>query len=106
MESILWDGEQSRYRVHVYTGNRLGASTKADIKLVLFGDKGRTEEIFLKDSRTYKVKFQRGQEDIFELNAVYVGPVRKIAIGHDRKELGMLYHWTKVLQIVHMTFCI
>ena len=61
MDTILQEGERTTYEVRVATGNRLGASTKADIKIVLCGDKGRTEEIFLKDSLTYKVKFQRGQ---------------------------------------------
>ncbi len=97
MESIIWEGDKVQYRIHVYTGNRLGASTKADIKLVLAGDKGRTEEVFLKESKTYKVKFQRGQEDIFDLDTFYVGPIRKIAIGHDRKELGKyMFHYYHV----------
>lgn len=28
------------------------------------------------------------QEDIFDLDTFYVGPLRKISIGHDRLELG------------------
>ncbi len=88
MERIIYEGDKSVYEVRTFTGNRLGASTKADIKIILAGDKGRTDEIFLKDSRTYKVKFQRGQEDVFRLNTFNVGPLKMIYIGHDRKELG------------------
>ena len=61
MERVLWDGEMCRYRVRVITGNRLGASTKAQVKLVLCGDLGRTEEIELKHSKNHKVMFQKGQ---------------------------------------------
>ena len=55
------EGDMTNYEVHVFTGARLGASTKADVKLVLCGDKGRTHEIYLPDSTTHKVKFQKGQ---------------------------------------------
>ena len=61
MDVILTDGERSDYRIQVYTGNRLGASTRADIRLILYGDQGRTEEIPLTDSRNHKIKFQKGQ---------------------------------------------
>ena len=55
------EGDMASYEVHVFTGARLGASTRADVKLVLCGDKGRTHEIYLPDSTTHKVKFQKGQ---------------------------------------------
>ena len=58
---MLTEGERVDYEVHVLTGSRLGASTRADVKLVLCGDMGRSEEIYLPDSTTHKVKFQKGQ---------------------------------------------
>ena len=61
MDQIVRDGERSDFRIHVYTGNRLGAGTRAEIRLVMFGDKGRTQEIFLSESRNHKIKFQKGQ---------------------------------------------
>lgn len=61
MDQILREGERSDLRIHVFTGNKLGASTRAEIRLVMFGDKGRTEEIFLSNSRNHKIKFQKGQ---------------------------------------------
>lgn len=61
MDQVIGDGTHSQYRVHVHTGDRIGASTKAAIKLVLIGDGGRTKELSLKNSSTHKIKFQRGQ---------------------------------------------
>ena len=60
METILWAGEDNEYELTVITGDRPGASTKAEVKVILFGDKGRTEEIYLKHSRTHKIAFQKG----------------------------------------------
>ena len=123
MDRILQDGDMSNFRIHVHTGNKLGASTRADVKLVVYGDRGRTREIFLNDCRNHKIKFQKGQvcvsflqessilrnscfvcsdfwpvtktiislqEDIFDIDEVSVGPIRKIAIGHDRGEISKL----------------
>ncbi len=72
MDVILTDGDRSDYRIHVYTGNRLGASTRADIRLILYGDQGRTEEIPLTDSRNHKIKFQKGQVWHHENVSLYI----------------------------------
>ena len=61
MERVLWDGELCRYRVRVVTGSRLGASTRTQIKIILCGDRGRTEEIPLEHATNHKIPFQKGQ---------------------------------------------
>ena len=82
MEQVLRDGERSDYRVHVFTGNKLGASTRADIRLVMYGDKGRTQEIFLSDSRNHKIKFQKGQvrHCVFFRKLAFVSHHRKFSV--------------------------
>ena len=70
MERVIWDGETCRYRVHVYTGSRLGASTKAEVNVALCGYNGRTEDIWLQDSLNHKIKFQKGQVG-FEISCSY-----------------------------------
>lgn len=54
------------YRISVVTGNRLGASTRAEIKIVLIGQNGRSDELYLEKSRLHKVPFQKGQVCIVE----------------------------------------
>ena len=54
----------------------------------LCGDQGRTQDVWLRKSENHKVMFQKGQEDIFEIETFYVGTLRKIQIGHDSQEVG------------------
>ncbi|KAJ8319012.1 hypothetical protein KUTeg_004103 [Tegillarca granosa] len=88
MEDEVKQGTWAEYQVYVKTGNRIGASTKADVKLILYGEKGRTKEFLLEDSKRNKVKFQKGKEDLFILPAHHVGKLKKVKIGHDRTELS------------------
>ena len=61
MEKVLTEGEEVRYRVHVFTGNKLGASTTAIVRLSMIGEKGRTEDQVLDDSLHSIIKFQKNQ---------------------------------------------
>lgn len=49
------------YEVYVLTGDKLGAGTKAVVKLTLFGEYGNSGERPLLRSRTHRTKFQRGK---------------------------------------------
>lgn len=49
------------YRVEIKTGDKLGASTKAKIHIVLHGENGKTKEIELKNCKNNRVPFQKGQ---------------------------------------------
>ncbi|GAB1602907.1 uncharacterized protein LOC115211626 [Argonauta hians] len=81
----------TNYKIVVKTGNELGASTRAHVKIMLYGDEGRTKPIELLESKTNKIKFQKGKEDHFFVETVSVGHLEKIYIGHDRPELP--YAW-------------
>ena len=61
METLINSGPKSKYEVHVKTGSRLGASTKAAVKVALYGDRGKAPEVFLTESLSHKVAFQKGQ---------------------------------------------
>ena len=49
------------YEVYVLTGDKLGAGTKAVVKLTVFGEYGNSGERQLLRSRTHRTKFQRAQ---------------------------------------------
>lgn len=49
------------YEVYILTGDKLGAGTKAVVKLTVFGEYGNSGERQLLRSRTHRTKFQRGQ---------------------------------------------
>ncbi|XP_041363936.1 uncharacterized protein LOC121379401 isoform X2 [Gigantopelta aegis] len=90
-EDEVRSGPVAEYQIYVRTGNRIGASGKADVKIILYGDKGCSKEIVLKESKRNKIKFQKGKEDLFNIACHHVGKLRKIKIGHDYTELS--YAW-------------
>ncbi|XP_013416715.1 lipoxygenase homology domain-containing protein 1 isoform X2 [Lingula anatina] len=71
------------YHVIVVTGNVWGAGTDANVYVVLYGEKDDTGQMFLKVSKTNKDKFERGKTDEFVIEAVDIGELKKIKIGHD-----------------------
>lgn len=87
----ITSGKETKYIVVVKTGNVLGASTRAQIKIILCGTEGKTGAISLLKSETNKIKFQKGKEDHFILKTFNVGYIEKIRIGHNRPELP--YAW-------------
>lgn len=44
--------------------------------------------INLKASKTHKNKFERGMIDEFTVEAVDIGPLKKLRIGHDKSGTG------------------
>lgn len=44
--------------------------------------------INLKASKTHKNKFERGMTDEFTVEAVDIGPLKKLRIGHDNSGTG------------------
>lgn len=47
------------------TGDVLGAGTDANVFIVIFGEHGDSGELALKNSETYKDKFERNHTDVF-----------------------------------------
>lgn len=64
------------------TGDKRGAGTDANVFIQFYGPDGKSEEIPL-DNRSNN--FERGQEDVFKIEAEDVGPIYKVRIGHDNK---------------------
>lgn len=97
----LKSGKRTIYEMAIHTGNRLGASTRADVHIILYGEKGNTGKIKLKQSKETKdgkkMKFQKGQIDVFKVESFYVGKLECITIGHDRKELGCGWYLDKLM---------
>ncbi|XP_060075241.1 uncharacterized protein LOC132554929 [Ylistrum balloti] len=89
LDEEIKQGDWAEYQIYVRTGNRTGASASSNIevKLTMYGNKGRTKEFVLQDSKRHLVMFQRGKEDLFVLACHHVGKLRQIKIGHDRTSL-------------------
>ncbi|ELK26170.1 Oxygen-regulated protein 1 [Myotis davidii] len=70
------------YEVHVATGELWNAGTVANVYISIYGKKGDTGSRQLFRSKS-SISFLRGQTDTFFLEAVHLGDLYKIVIGHD-----------------------
>ncbi len=77
-----------QYQVDVQTGNKFGAGTDADVFCCLFGHKGDTGDRPLTKSSTHTNKFEKGKLDSFMIEAVSLGMLERIRIGHNGKSAG------------------
>ena len=84
----------THYRVSVYTGNRRGAGTNAKVSIVVFGENGDSGPRVLENASN---NFERGQTDIFGFEAVDLGTITSIRIGHDNSGFGPGWFLDKVV---------
>ncbi|XP_017713332.1 PREDICTED: lipoxygenase homology domain-containing protein 1 isoform X9 [Rhinopithecus bieti] len=73
------------YEVEIWTGDVGGAGTSARVYMQIYGEKGKTEVLFL--SSRSKV-FERASKDTFQLEAADVGEVYKLRLGHTGEGFG------------------
>ncbi|CAI4229940.1 unnamed protein product [Auanema sp. JU1783] len=97
-EEVLIDDSSQRekksmYTVQINTGNRWGSETEADLYVMLHGDDGTSEKILLQHEnipwlQASDPRFQRNQNDFFQIDTPSVGTINKIVLGHDEKGYG------------------
>ncbi|XP_078473113.1 lipoxygenase homology domain-containing protein 1 [Lampetra planeri] len=73
------------YQVSVHTGNVRSAGTNANVFIQLYGDMGKTE---VHNLRNRSDNFERASNDIFKVEAMDVGKVVKLRVGHDNSGMG------------------
>nr|CDS22644.1 lipoxygenase domain containing protein [Echinococcus granulosus] len=75
----------ANWQVEVCTSKTVGAGTSARVYATLYGDQGRTDEIWLNEilSSDKSVLFEQGSCNIFKLNLPYIGIPYKMRIRHD-----------------------
>eukprot|EP01125_Pyxidicula_operculata_P000601 TRINITY_DN105_c0_g1_i2.p1 TRINITY_DN105_c0_g1~~TRINITY_DN105_c0_g1_i2.p1 ORF type:complete len:1400 (+),score=456.41 TRINITY_DN105_c0_g1_i2:301-4200(+) len=81
------------YKVTVLTGNVKGAGTDADVSINIYGTNGDTGDRILDSNGN---NFERGQTDVFGFDAVDLGKITKIRIGHNNKGFGAGWYLEKV----------
>ncbi|KAL3869892.1 hypothetical protein ACJMK2_042519 [Sinanodonta woodiana] len=98
---IMWPAVQIPavmiYIVSIHIGDVHKAGTDSNVYIELYGDRGMTGRRFLKHSISNTEKFKQNQVDVFELEAVYLGDVEKVVIGHDSKGPGNGWYLEKVV---------
>ncbi|KAJ7392242.1 hypothetical protein OS493_013620 [Desmophyllum pertusum] len=91
----------SDYSVRIKTGSVKNAGTDSNIYIQVFGDKGDTGVIELKQICDTKDKFQRGMNTKINLQTVDVGNLEKVRVGHDGRGLGTGWYLEEVVIIIH-----
>ncbi|XP_074618349.1 uncharacterized protein LOC141877315 isoform X1 [Acropora palmata] len=82
------------YQVHIYTGDKWGAGTDANVLITIFGENGNSGEKKLDNNRN---NFEGGQKDSFSVSCgTYLGRLSKIRIGHDNTGFGAAWFLNKV----------
>ena len=88
VRDLYLDGNEmlhaTRYLIRITTSDKLGAGTNANVFIQLFGEKQSTSKIQLKQNENkIRDKFERGQVDIFHIEADPIGYIERIKLGHD-----------------------
>ncbi|XP_006819004.1 lipoxygenase homology domain-containing protein 1-like, partial [Saccoglossus kowalevskii] len=86
-----------KYQVQVYTGTVENADTEATCYICIYGERGDTGNRVLYKSLNNEIKFQKGQKDIFEIEAVHLGDLEKVVVGHNGKKSGQGWYIDKVI---------
>ncbi|XP_026526062.1 lipoxygenase homology domain-containing protein 1 [Notechis scutatus] len=86
----------SEYIIKVYTGDKRGSGTDANVHIILFGDMDTSPLIQLKNSLDHRDPFERGKSDTFKIKTKNIGRLQKIEIGHDGKGFGNGWFLEKV----------
>ncbi|XP_072046121.1 lipoxygenase homology domain-containing protein 1-like [Amphiura filiformis] len=84
----LWpedDKKVTKYNVKIQTSSEDNSETTANVYISLYGEKGHTGVRQLRKS-DQEVLFQKGQTDLFKIEAVDLGSLQKVIIGHDGKD--------------------
>ncbi|XP_056301849.1 lipoxygenase homology domain-containing protein 1-like [Danio aesculapii] len=86
-----------KYRVTICTGNVSGSGTDASVYLNIIGDLGDTGERLMFMSKNNVNKFEKGNADEFLVEAVTLGQIRRVRIGHDGRGGGCGWFLDKVM---------
>jgi hypothetical protein len=77
-----------QYTVDVYTGDKSGCGTNANVFCTIYGDKGDTGERELAHSETHRDKFEKNHQDRFKIECADLGNIYKLKIRHDNSGLS------------------
>ncbi|XP_068044820.1 oxygen-regulated protein 1 [Anomalospiza imberbis] len=86
----------TEYTIKVYTGDKRGAGTDANVHIILFGNEDKSEVFQLSQSLEHQNPFERGKVDTFKIETKKLGSLRSIEIGHDGKGFASGWFLEKV----------
>ncbi|XP_021565300.1 lipoxygenase homology domain-containing protein 1-like [Carlito syrichta] len=85
-----------RYQVDVYTGQLKQADTESEVSLCLYGERGDSGLRRLYRSNM-PVRFQKGQIDTFQVEAVSLGKLQKVLLHCEASDRSQYWYCEKVI---------
>eukprot|EP01043_Picozoa_sp_COSAG02_P019530 COSAG02_NODE_944_length_15732_cov_24.529265_5_plen_3702_part_01 len=95
-------GANAGYQVKVKTGDIQGAGTDSRVYINIIGSKGPSGEKHL--DNPHRNDFERGNEDVFEVNCAEIGRPEKIRVWHSNSGFGAAWYLEKVTLICKKTW--
>ena len=89
-----------QYEVAIYTADVAYAGTDANVSLTVYGENGDSGQRKL--TKKMVNLFERGQRDVFNVEALDLGQLKRVRIEHDNKGFGAGWKLDKV-EITHLT---
>nr|XP_013810081.1 PREDICTED: lipoxygenase homology domain-containing protein 1-like [Apteryx mantelli mantelli] len=86
----------TEYTIRVYTGDKRGAGTDANVHIILFGNEDKSGVFQLSQSLEHQDPFERGKVDTFKIMTKKLGSLHSIEIGHDGKGFASGWFLEKV----------
>lgn len=86
-------GPKNVWEVSVYTSNKKNAGTDANVFLMLYGDRGKSDEIPLQAKGK---AFESGQCDKFVIETDEIGQPFKLRVWHDNKGTASGWHLDRI----------
>ncbi|KAF7475876.1 Hypothetical predicted protein [Marmota monax] len=98
LSGIQMDGDivLVRYHVDVYTGQLKQDKTESEVSLCLYGERGDSGLRLLRKSNM-PVRFQRGQIDKFQVEAVSLGKLQKVLLHCEASDKSQYWYCDKVI---------
>uniref|UniRef100_G3NTG3 Lipoxygenase homology PLAT domains 1b n=1 Tax=Gasterosteus aculeatus aculeatus TaxID=481459 RepID=G3NTG3_GASAC len=86
------------YTIKIKTGEKKYAGTDSNVFAILFGENDDTGVINLRSCKNYKNKFEKGMINEFTVEAVDLGDLEKLRIGHDNSggSSGWFLDWVEI----------
>lgn len=79
--------------IWIYTSDKRGAGTDAQVILVLYGQEGKSHDIKLRSKSNV---FEAGKCDDFKVDITEVGRPFKLRVSHDNSKLFAAWHLDRV----------
>ncbi|EDO39591.1 predicted protein, partial [Nematostella vectensis] len=76
------------YNLSIKVGDVKGSGTDGNVYIQLFGEKGNTAKIQLRQAGDQKNRFEKGRTYKFTVDTVDIGKIKQFRIGHDNKGLA------------------